>query len=439
MTKPRTFVPAQRPGAGCLRKPAAFGVILLLFCAAAVTGLSAQSIAFSTLANFNWTNGAYPIYTALVRGADGNFYGTTAEGGAYGYGLVFRMTPGGTLTTLYNFCAQPNCADGAMPMAGLLQGSDGNFYGTTMYGGGVFPPMVGTVFRITPAGALTTLYNFCSQSGCTDGRFPEAALTLASDGNFYGTTSGSGGIYSAGTVFKVTAAGALTTLHDFCSEGDCTDGYQPVAPLVQGSDGNFYGTTFGGGTSNACSPNGISGCGTVFRITSSGTMLTIHNFDMIDGAAPDAGLVQAGNGDFYGTTSAGGANNQGTVFRMTSAGTLTTLYSFCSQPGCADGSGPTAPLAQGSDGNLYGTTATGGAGSYCSSSGCGTVFRITLAGTLTTLHSFNGTDGVGPTAGLLQATNGFFYGTTSAGGAGGYGTVFSLLAIPVHQCVTCRP
>jgi uncharacterized repeat protein (TIGR03803 family) len=185
-----------------------------------------------------------------VEGSDGNFYGATFNGGLYGYntgadqgdGTIFRITAGGELTTLYNFSG----SDGRSPMAGVVPGSDGNFYGTTLYGGA---NDAGTVFSITPAGVLTTLYSF---SG-SDGQNPRARLVQGSDGNFYGTTYGaSGGI--DGSVFQITPAGVLTNLHIFTGG----DGQYPDGGLVQGSDGSFYGTTVLGGAIND---------GTVFKLT----------------------------------------------------------------------------------------------------------------------------------------------------------------------------
>jgi len=263
-----------------------------------------------------------------------------------------------------------------------------------------------------PAPIFTLLYSF----GMTgDGASPYAGLAQGTDGNFYGTTFIGGAYGSYGTVFKITPRGKLTTLHSF----DGTDGDQP-AGLVLAIDGNFYGTTeFGGANSN----------GTVFKITSSGALTTLHSFDRTDGAGPyDAGLVQATDGNFYGTTYQGGADDYGTVFKITPRGKLTTLHSFSN----ADGSFPRAGLVQGTDGNFYGTTQEGGAVGSCGD-GCGTVFRITPGGTLTTLHSFDLTDGEYPLAGLVQGTNGTFYGTADCGGAYGPGcgpyypgTVFSL-------------
>jgi uncharacterized repeat protein (TIGR03803 family) len=208
-----------------------------------------------------------------------------------------------------------------------------------------------------------------------------------------------------------TSAQTFTSLHSF----DYADGANPEAGMVQGANGKFYGTTYVGGANSD---------GSVFSITTGGALLTVHSFNGADGANPEAGLILGTNGNFYGTTVNGGANGDGTVFSITASGTLTTLHNFCSQGGssCTDGSKSDAGLVQGTNGKLYGTTSGGGANGY------GTVFGITAAGTLTTLHSFDGTDGSSPEAGLVQATNGKFYGTTYGGGANGYGTVFSITA-----------
>jgi uncharacterized repeat protein (TIGR03803 family) len=207
----------------------------------------------------------------LIQGTDGNFYGTTNTGGANGAGTVFKISPGSTLTTLYNFCSESGCTDGGGPFsAPMIQGIDGNFYGTTTGGGAACPfnfPFAncGTVFRITPGGKLTTVYNFCSQytgTGCLDGLLPAGGLVQATDGNFYGTTS-SGGVGGGGTVFKLTPEGVLTTLHSFDAQfaqpGLVANG------VVQATDGNFYGTTFLGGTANSLCFSGP--CGTVFSLS----------------------------------------------------------------------------------------------------------------------------------------------------------------------------
>jgi len=365
---------------------------------------------YSFCSQDNCADGAGP-YAGLVQSTDGNFYGITWVGGAYNQGTVFKITFSGTLSTLYSFCSQANCADGANPAGGLVQANDGNFYGTTADGGDRSNcyPGCGTVFKITSGGTLTTLHSFDG----TDGSYPTAGLVQSTDGNIYGTTDYGGAsdncTFGCGTVFKITPSGTLTALHSFSG----SDGYYPGG-LVQASDGNFYGTTVGGN-------------GTVFKITPSGTLTTLHSFSGDDGYFP-TGLVQASDGNFYGTTQAGGANDKcydgcGTVFEITHSGMLTTLHSFSG----GDGYYP-AGLIQATDGSFYGTTTEGGA--Y----GNGTVFGITPSGALTTLHSFDGSDGA-PPAGFIQATDGNFYGTTYYGGAHNDGTAFRLV-LP-RPCIVC--
>jgi uncharacterized repeat protein (TIGR03803 family) len=397
---------------------------VFVLCAATAVVLPART--FTTLHSFDGTDGGQPR-AGLVQATNGDLYGTTGSGGVNnnaecsyfgtGCGTVFKITPSGTLTTLYSFCAQSGCTDGYYPNAGLVQATNGDLYGTTAYGPNCpgVGPGCGTVFKITPNGALTTLYSFGSQSG--GGTNPTAGLVQASNGDFYGTTL-NGGAGGNGTVFKITPSATLTTLYSFCSQPNCTDGAQPYAGLVQATDGYLYGTTEG---------SGANGGGTVFKMTPSGTLTTLYSFcsqsGCPDGSDPEAGLVQAANGDFYGTTRVGGTNSGGTVFRITPGGTLTTLYSFCSQSACTDGSSPQSALVQATNGDLYGTTGYGG-------NGYGTIFKITPSGELTTLYSLCSqsacTDGEYLVAALVQDTNGTFYGTTSSGGANGDGTVFSM-------------
>jgi uncharacterized repeat protein (TIGR03803 family) len=379
--------------------------VLFLLWAATAVALPAQT--FKSLYSFDSTDGANP-YAGLVQGTDGNFYGTTYVGGHNNYGTVFKITPSGKLTTLYSFCSKSSCADGARPYAGLVQGTNGDFYGTTGEGGGVGS---GTVFKITPSGKLTTLHSFDGK----DGSGPYAALVQGANGDFYGTTlqggAGTACTANCGTVFEISPSGKPKTLYNFCFKSDCTDGYYPSGALVQGANGDFYGTTREGGAHNL---------GTVFKITPSGKLTTLWSFDGTDGANPYGGLVQATDGDFYGTTGGGGAIkgvSYGTVFKITPSGKLTTLHSF----DATDGYYPYGGLVQATDGNFYGTTRLL-AGPYND----GTIFKITPSGKLTTLWSFDGTDGDQPYAGLVQDTNGSFYGTTVLGGANGDGTVFSL-------------
>jgi uncharacterized repeat protein (TIGR03803 family) len=397
-------------------KSSFFKTIGIAFTFCVVTAIASFAQTFTTLHSFDLTDGSEP-WAALVQGTDGNFYGGTAVGGANARGTLFKITRAGALTTLHGF----DGTDGDIPSAALVRGTDGNFYGTTEQGGA---NAGGTVFKITAAGALTTLYSFCAQANCADGSYPYATLVQGTDGNFYGITgyggTGQGSTTCAtsipsgcGTVFKMTAKGALTTLHSFCVQTNCPDGANPIGGLVQGTDGNFYGTTGGG-------------AGTVFKITTAGKLTTLHRFTLTNpagGFAPYAALVQGPDGDFYGTTLKGGADGDGTVFKITAGGTLTTLQSFCTGPGCTSGDAPSG-LVLGTDGNFYGTTEYGGA------NGDGTVFTITAGGALTTLYSFcaqaNCADGYNPRADLVQGTDGNFYGDTSLGGANGDGTVFRL-------------
>ena len=419
---------------------AELAVVLLM----AVIATDSAAAQITTLASFDGTNGADP-QAPLVQATNGYLYGTTLNGGTSTFGTdgtIFKITPSGTLTSLYSFCKQSGCPDGYVVPAGLMQASNGYLYGTTEDGGGC----CGTVFRISLGGTLKTLDDLTVEDG--SGPYPTAGLVQSSDGNLYGTTVG-GGVYGAGTVFRMTPGGTLTTIFSFCplpaptcpSTDSLANGWMPAAGLVQGTNGELYGTTSGGGTN----PGGGSyGPGTIFKITPSGALTTLYSFcsksnsqnSCLDGYGPIATLVQATNGYFYGTTTAGGANNAGTIFRMTPAGALTTLYNFCSQTGCADGmqGGGAAPaLIQATDGNVYGTAPYGGAtGGGTSSLGFGTVFKMTPSGQLTTIYTFciqaGCEDGGRPFGGLVQDTNGTLYGTTSVGGINSpdYGTVFSL-------------
>lgn len=371
--------------------------VWFLFCLATVMASPAQT--FTTLYSFSSADGVNPV-AAPVEGPDGSIYGTTTSGGMYDDGTAYKITRAGTLITLHSF----DGADGQVP-SGLILGRDGDFYGTTQHqaeGG------FGTVFKMTPTGVVTTLYNFCTQANCADGASPIAGVIQAVNGILYGTTS-SGGTYNSGTVFAITASGKLTTLHSF----DGADGDLPSG-LAQGLDGNFYGTT---------QHEAVNGFGTAFKITSAGTLTTLYDFcsqaNCADGASPTFGLALGANGTFYGTTSTGGEFDDGTVFSITSAGAFATLHSFDG----ADGDVPSA-LVLGTDGNFYGAT------QYEAMHGFGTIFEITPTGSLTTLYDFcaltNCADGGNPTGGLVQATNGSFYGTTPSGGTSGDGVVYSL-------------
>jgi uncharacterized repeat protein (TIGR03803 family) len=373
-------------------------VCILCFFAATSTVSLAQTI--HVLANFDATSGGDP-FGPPVQGTDGDFYGTTGFGGAYGGGSIYKVTPAGTFTTLYDFCAQTNCADGTGPDAELLLATDGNFYGTTRYGGAF---AVGVVFRITPSGAYTTVFSFDH----THGACPLAGLVQGADGALYGTTA-TGGTMGRGTIFKITLSGKLTTLYSLGSHP--SDGTNPETTLVLGSDGNFYGNTVFGGDYTC-----VNGCGTIFSITPAGVFTGLHKFRVDDGDAPEGALMEASDGNFYGTTYSGGVNGLGTIFRMSAAGSLTVLYSF----GLTTGSNPKGGVIEGTDNNLYGTTFIGGTHDD------GTVFMLTTTGTLTTLGNFGNGAGASPIGAMVQGTDGNFYGTAFYAGTGGFGTVFGI-------------
>ncbi len=387
------------------------------------------------------SDGANP--NGLIQGSNGNFYGTTIQGG-YGatvggtqeqYGTLFEITPDGAETILHLFGA--SSGDGYSPAVGVIQASNGNLYGTTQLGGtnssceeGEAGDLgCGTIFEYSPSsGTYTVLYSF---GGTGDGADP-ANLILGSDGNLYGTTIEGGtstncSSYGCGTAFEfnlTTDPGTETVLYSFV--GGSTDGADPQGGLIQGSDGNFYGTTYEGGANDT---------GTIYRITPAGSApaseTVLYSFggpsggkDGADSINPDTGVIQGSDGNLYGTANLGGANNEGTIFMysLTSA-TETVLYSFE-----GDGSNVVGPngLIQGSNGNLYGTTGAGG--TNCSTShGCGTLFMFSPgSSTYTVLYNFGNfsTDGEGPGAGVIQTSNGDLYGTTVGGGTSEDGTVF---------------
>jgi uncharacterized repeat protein (TIGR03803 family) len=372
--------------------------------AASPGGPGSESVLYAFTGN---SSGSNPV-GGLVQGGDGNFYGTSSN-------TVFRLTPAGVLTVLHTF---GGAGDGVNPDAGVVQGSDGNFYGTTETGGASSDCSggCGTVYQLTPAGVETVLYSFAG-SAAKDGAAPEAALVQGSDGSFYGTTR-FGGVDNQGTVFRITPAGAETVLYSFDAAGSA-DGAGPVAPVLQGRDGNFYGTTQVGGA---------KGDGTAFQLTPGGIETVLYSFGAgSDGIGPVAGLAQGSDGNFYGTTQAGGKNGDGAVFKLTAAGVETLLYSFAGADS-KDGSFPDAALLQGSDGNFYGTTQQGGLG-MTSLGTLGTVFSITPTGAESVIYAFGanaGDDGASPVAGLLQGHDGNFYGTTFAGGPDELGTVYRI-------------
>ncbi len=356
----------------------------------------------------------------LTLGADGNYYGTTYALGANATGSVFKITPTGNLTTLHEFGAvDSNKAntDGANPLTALTLGADGNFYGTTDSGG---PNGTGTVFRITPGGTLTTLHAFGAQTAPSsninqDGIFPRGVLLQTSDGFLYGTARG-GGAHAAGTVFKINAAGSFSIVYQF----DATPGnssfppYAPEAGLVLGADGNFYGTASAGGA---------GGSGVIFKLTTTGVLTTLYEFSRAtpgatftnsDGDNPFSALTLGSDGNFYGTAQQGGSAGYGTFFKITPAGAFTTLHSFGTSS--SDGGKPDGSPLQAGNGNFYGTT--------CCGPNLGTVYELSLAasgssssGGGTTSSSSSSSSGGGATGSSHSS---------SGGGSAGIGMLLGL-------------
>ncbi len=353
--------------------------------------------------------GTQPL-APLTAGADGSFYGTTVTGGAAGGGTVFRVSATGELTTL----AALDATTGMAPEAPLVAAGGGTFLGTGTTGGaGGF----GTVFQVSPAGDVTVLAHFTGTAGAVKGAVP-GGLLAHTDGNIYGVTA-AGGAGGAGTVFKMTPAGAVTTLVEFTGTAGAAKGAEPVGPLVA-SGVNLYGVTKRGGAADS---------GVIYRVTPAGAVTTLAEFTGTAGARPGASpagpLLLHSDGALYGTTEFGGAEDFGTAFKVTTAGAFTSLHAFAD----ASGSQPAGTLVQGADGALRGVTSGGGA------DGWGTLFRLTTAGAHTVLAAFTGesgdTPGASPRGGLTARGDGSWLGTTSAGGPGNMGTVFTASAAGV--------
>lgn len=406
---------------------AGWGLILTAPTHAQLTQLYAFQYNANTTSNY--PDGETPM-AELIQGADGNYYTTTFMGGSgacadgiqglvQGCGAVVKITPAGVLSVLYSFpfdAGNNTTPNGLFPVAGLLQGPDGNFYGVASGGGssgtdfcqpiqGVFG--CGTIFRLTPSGQFTLLYSFCGGNGCgllaTDGADPRGRLALGPDGNLYGTTQQGGyynGVYNSGTIFRISLSGAYQIMHIFSGNSGTGDGAGPAGGLTLGSDGSFYGTTQAGGT---------SGNGTVFKMDLAGNVTILYSFlsDDPNGNDPFGSLIQASDGNFYGTCDLGGTNGAGTVFRISTSGHLTKVYDFATG---SVGSHPQAGVIQASDGNLYGTASYGGGDLG------GTIYQVTLGGVATLAASFGGASGYGPVGALVQGSDGNLYVTAPNGG-----------------------
>lgn len=345
----------------------------------------------------NPVDGASP-YGELIKGTDGNFYGMTSAGGTNTYGTIFKMTPDGSTYTVLKHLSY--AADGTNPRGHLVQAADGNFYGIT-YGGGA--NAAGTIFKMTAAGVYTVLRHL---NKTTDGGNSYSSLTLGKDGNLYGINYG-GGTFSYGTIFKITTAGAFTVLRHLNGP---TDGGGSQSDLIQGTDGNFYGMCYGYGS---------IGNGTIFKITPAGVYTVLRNlFSTSDGGHPYGNLFQNSDGLLYGMNRTGGTGGAGTAFKITTAGTYNVLHSFQNE---TEGGTPNAGFVKGNDGNLYALLSLGG-----SLTG-GTAIKMTMAGAVTTLVNFNGAaKGNAPSESLTKGKDSAYYGTTSGGGAYGYGTIFKI-------------
>lgn len=365
--------------------------LLSLVVVLAVTGTEAQTITAIYDFGSNTNDPLNPQNVGVIsQGRDRNMWSTAPKGGKYGIGAAFKITPGGKMTDVHDFNPSAKPVPEGMPDSGLTLGTDGNFYGT-MYNGGASNN--GAVFKMTPAGKVTILYSF---TGGNDGKNPEAPPIEGTDGNFYGTTF-IGGLDNDGTVYWMTPAGKLTT----CVSFTASDGQQPYSPLVQGTDGNFYGTTSSG-----------DGFGTVFKVTPAKAcaVTTLYAFNDAggDGAYPDGVLVQGSDGNLYSTAYEGSSNNYGVVYDLTLKGKCTELFGF---DGGSDGGHPVAGLLLATDGNFYGVTNVGGA------DGFGTIFQLSANGKHFQAWPFSGTDGANPDVTLIQNTNGTIYGDASIGGA----------------------
>lgn len=364
----------------------------------------AGSAAVTSLASFSGSTGTSPNgakpYAGVLIAPDGTLYGTTHQGGTYGFplghGTIFKVSSAGVTTTLFSF----NGANGAQPYAGLSFGDDGNLYGTTLIGGA---SNLGTVFRITTNGDLTTLLSFTKVNGAK----PAGRLTFGGDGNFYGTTQ-KGGDHDLGTVFQVRTNGEIYSLFSF----DGTNGSSPYAEVAIGEDGHLYGTTVTGGAANL---------GSVFQLTTNGSFTSIFSFSGTNGAKPFGGLVLDPSGVFYGVTAYGGANDAGTIFKITTNGVLTIIREL---NGAKDGANPWSTLLRGQDGSYYGTTILGGAAQNIPR---GTLLQFTTNGAFAVLVSFGyDRNGSSPYCSLAQDAVGNLYGTTFDQGVGLKGTVFRL-------------
>ena len=395
---------------------------------AGTTFSSAQVPGFTTLVEFTGNSGTRTgsrPYAGLIQASDGDFYGTTARGGASDLGTIYKVTAGGTFTSLRAFTGAAQPTGGLYPVAGLAEHTDGMLYGTTS--GDFASGSYGIAYRVSASGStFNNIVFFGGQTLANKGSTPLGSMIKASDGFFYGTTQyGGTGTVNFGTIYKIApSTGALTTVIEFSNNGANNRGASPNAQLVDGGDGYLYGTTFAGGPQDF---------GTVFKLrVSNGSLTTLATFTNASspnpGKWPIGAMLLASDGLLYGTTVNGGAFNAGVIYRVNpTSGAVTTIVEFNDNTGVAQGAYPVGALVQGNDGYLYGATQNGGP----LPGDNGTIYRLTVGGVLTPrLIDFTGQTGAakgqGPYSGLLKAADGRIYGTTQFGGAGNKGTVFRL-------------
>jgi uncharacterized repeat protein (TIGR03803 family) len=374
-----------------------FRRLLLVTLAALMAAVPGHAQNYFVMYNFGTNQGdpVQPQPGLIAQGRDGNLYGATGRGGADQAGTVFKITPSGELTVIYNF--EFPFSSGAYPTGGLTLADDGYLYGATQSGG---TSNLGTIFKISTAGDLTVLHSFTGSDGST----PLSPPIQGTSGNFYGGTS-DGGSNGNGTIYSMTRAGQVTSIFSF----DQSNGSGPLAALVQGTDGAFYGTTYGGGTSDQ---------GTIFRITAEGEFTNWYMFDGTHGDAPSTQLVQGTDGSFYGTTDMGGSHNQGAIFNITTAGEISLLYSFSAVS--ERGYDPEGGLVLDGSGNLYGTAYMG------ADNNSGSIYRFSPQGQFQVLHEFNDAEGSDPFQTLLADTTGQLYGDTYAGGTHNLGVFYRI-------------
>jgi uncharacterized repeat protein (TIGR03803 family) len=380
-------------------------IFMFIFLVAVHIPARAQSYSDNVIYSFNGGSGGNePVFSGVVQDKAGNFYGTTYAGGAYKYGIVFKVDPSGNETVLHSF---GQGRDGRTPYGGLAIDPAGHLYGATNQGGIWSKNCTagcGIVYEIEPDGQEKLLHAF---AGGADGASPYGSLTRDAAGNLYGTTE-MGGEFNYGTIFKIDRNGTETVLYSFPGQ---PGGQMPQAGVIRDAAGNLYGTTVAGGTYNY---------GSVFEFSASGEMTLLYSFvGGSDGESPDAPLFRTSNGNLYGTTFEGG-NGLGTVFKVDTSGKETVVHPFGDFQN--DGDYPESPLASDSKGNLYGTTIQGGTG------GSGVVYQISTQGVYSVVYDFaTQAEGGGPNGPLLAGSNGKFYGTTSSGGTANSGTVYELI------------